>query len=396
MTSADKATTVLDPTTEMRSRMVERLKDQRGAFRAGPVEDAFRAVPRHLFLPGVDLDKVYSGDVIPTKFDEQKRPISSSSEVSVMAAMAYQLELERGHRVLEIGAGTGYNAAILAHIVGEDGAVTTIDLDPVTAREAGERLATAGYGRVRAEAGDGWDGVADGAPYDRIELTASVTDLSPRWSEQLAEGGLIVAPLSVRATQTIAGLRKRGARFDPASVVDGGFMALRGPHGWSSEGTTVDKWLVARGDGEPVDVETLSALLRLKPKAELDQDLPSALAWRAMSLLALSEPGVLSMGLKDGPGMWAVGIADPTGLAVAHLGGGPFTGPLMQYVSFGDAAPLERLRARIREFATARREDLRIEAVPTGSGERPRGEVIVPREHYTFGISLRAARSANA
>ncbi|MGH2668042.1 MAG: protein kinase domain-containing protein, partial [bacterium] len=216
------------------------------------------------------------------------------------------------------------------------------------AHEARERLVTAGYGRVRVETGDGWDGVTSGAPYDRIELTASVTDISPRWSEQLAESGLIVAPLLVRATQTIAGLRKRGDRFEPASVVDGSFMALRGPHGWSSSGTTVDKWLVARGDGDDLDVEALTTLLKMKPTVELDQEFPSGLAWRAMSLLALTEPDVLSMTLKEGPGMWAVGITEPTGrgLAVAHMGGGPFTGPLMQYVGFGDRPPLERLRAR--------------------------------------------------
>lgn len=393
MTNADKVA-LADPTAEMRERMVDRLKERR-VFHGGAVQDAFRAVPRHVFLPGVDLDKVYSGDVIPTKFDEQKRPISSSSEVAVMAAMAYQLELEHGHRVLEIGAGTGYNAAVLAYLVGEHGAVTTIDIDDAIAHEARERLGAAGYGRVRVVSGDGWAGVSERAPFDRIELTASVTDISPHWTEQLEEGGLLVAPFQLRGTQAIVGLRKRGDRFESASVVDGGFMALRGDHGWSNTGTQVDKWLVTRGDGGEVDVSTIAALLKLTPHVELDEEVPRRLAWQLTNLVALLEPDVLTFVSKEPPGVWAIGIFDPRGpgLAVAQITGGPFTGPLVQFVGFGDQAALDRLRTRTLEFAGVRREDLAIEAVPSTSGKRPRGDVLVPRENYTFGISLVGSRS---
>jgi protein-L-isoaspartate(D-aspartate) O-methyltransferase len=390
MTSADKAATVLDPTAATREHMVERQKERGAIWSDERIAAAFRAVPRHVFLPGVDLDKVYSGDVIPTRFDEQKRPISSSSEVGVMWAMAQQLELERGHRVLEVGAGTGYNAGILAHLVGDGGSVTTVDIDPAIAREAREHLDAAGYQRVRVEVGDGWVGVESNAPYDRIELTASVDDLSPRWAEQLVEGGILVAPLFLRATQLVVGLRKRGARFESSSVVDGGFMALRGDHGWASAGTEVDKWLVTRGDGAPVDVDALKTLLGMTPHVELAADVPRRLAWMITNLVALLEPDIMTFVLKEGPGIWAIGIHDPRGpgLGVAHVGGGPFTGPLVQFVGFGDAAALDRLRARMRELAEVRREDLRIEAVPTSAGGRPSGKVVVPRRNYTFGIGL--------
>src|SRR5207245_8982442 len=94
------------------------------------VEGAFRAVPRHLFVPGVDPTEVYADRAIQTKRAPNGRGISSSSQPSIMAIMLEQLGLAPGMRVLEIGAGTGYNAALLAHLVGEQGHVTTVDIDP--------------------------------------------------------------------------------------------------------------------------------------------------------------------------------------------------------------------------------------------------------------------------
>src|SRR2546428_12794983 len=97
--------------------LVDSLKAS-GCIRTPLVEAAFRAVPRHLFLPGTPLDLVYSDEAIPTKrFDGAT--VSSSSQPAIMAFMLEQLQLEPGHRVLEVGAGTGYNAALMGHIVGE-------------------------------------------------------------------------------------------------------------------------------------------------------------------------------------------------------------------------------------------------------------------------------------
>src|SRR6266567_3379122 len=92
------------------------------------VISAFQAVPRHLFLPGVPVEEAYLDDAIPTKM-ARGRAISSSSQPAIMAIMLEQLGVEPGQRVLEIGAGTGYNAALLAHIVGAGGAVVSIDID---------------------------------------------------------------------------------------------------------------------------------------------------------------------------------------------------------------------------------------------------------------------------
>src|SRR5262249_35642587 len=125
-----------------------------GALHSAAVEAAFRAVPRHLFLPGLPLDVIYRDDAIVTK-REEGRGVSSSSQPAMMAIMLEQLDLRPGHRVLEIGAGTGYNAALMAHIVGEQGRVTTLDIDEDLAAAAAAHLNRAGFERVRVVCGDG-------------------------------------------------------------------------------------------------------------------------------------------------------------------------------------------------------------------------------------------------
>src|SRR5215204_4057723 len=121
------------------------------------------------------------------------RPISSSSQPAIMAVMLDQLDVRPGQRVLEIGTGTGYNAALLAELVGGSGAVTTVDIDADLVEQAGRNLDAAGVGGVDVVRGDGsaggvdvvrGDGSAgwpDAAPYDRIILTAAARDLAPAW-----------------------------------------------------------------------------------------------------------------------------------------------------------------------------------------------------------------------
>src|SRR5262249_20804440 len=127
------------------------------------VEAAFRAIPRHLFLPDVPLAEAYRNEAIPTKLADGEA-ISSSSQPEMMAIMLEQLALEPGLSVLEIGAGTGYNAALMAHIVGESGAVVTMDVDADLVHGARAHLAAAGLERVRVVLGDGGLGDPDGAP----------------------------------------------------------------------------------------------------------------------------------------------------------------------------------------------------------------------------------------
>jgi protein-L-isoaspartate(D-aspartate) O-methyltransferase len=199
----------------------------RGWIRSPAVEAAFRAVPRHLFLPGLAVEDVYRDQVIITK-RLNGEAVSSSSQPEIMAVMLEQLGLEPGHRVLEIGAGTGYNAGLMAHLVGEAGRVTTIDIDADLVAAARQHLETAGYERVRVVCADGGYGDPDGAPYDRIILTVSAWDLAPAWFEQLGPAGRLVLPLAIAGTQKSVAFERSERYLVSVSVKECLFMPLRG------------------------------------------------------------------------------------------------------------------------------------------------------------------------
>lgn len=189
--------------------------------------DAFRALPRHLFLPdtvyrhdpdrrGRDLvpvrrsddpdgwlDLVYRDDLVVTQVDDGSpaadgighQASSSSSCPAVVADMLAALDPHPGERILEIGTGTGWSAALLAHAVGAEG-VTTIEIDPAVAAHARAALDAAGCAGVRTVVGDGALGHPDDAPYDRIIATVGARSVPWAWVEQVAPGGRIVVPLT--------------------------------------------------------------------------------------------------------------------------------------------------------------------------------------------------------
>ncbi|MEU0843914.1 methyltransferase domain-containing protein [Streptomyces sp. NPDC005962] len=191
----------------------------------GRLRDAFETVPRHLFLPdrvwlddstaptgyaqvdrGCDPERWWAaayGDVsVVTQIDDGGReplddhwatPTSSASRPSVVALMLAAAGLQPGHRVLEIGTGTGFNAALLAHLVGR-AHVTSVEIDPSVSAQARASLAAAGYQEVSAVCADGEDGTSSRAPFDRVLATASMLRLPYAWVEQTVEGGVIVAP----------------------------------------------------------------------------------------------------------------------------------------------------------------------------------------------------------
>ncbi|MFD0688114.1 methyltransferase domain-containing protein [Actinomadura fibrosa] len=192
------------------------------------VHEALAAVPRVLFIPdeifvldesgwlvplrrGDDPERwqehVAADDAIVTRtaFDPSVPPelrdattgrgveaTSSSSAPFIMARVLDALKLASGMRVLEIGTGTGYNAAVLAHLAGADN-VISVELDPVAADRARQALQRAGF-PVRVATGDGEDGYPPGAPYDRIVVTASAHTVPPAWVEQTRPGGMILVP----------------------------------------------------------------------------------------------------------------------------------------------------------------------------------------------------------
>lgn len=207
--------------------LVDQLK--RGGYIQSPeVEAAFRAVPRHLFLPDTPLEEAYADRAILVKLDEDGQWISSSSQPAMMAIMLEQLNLAPGHRVLEIGAGSGYNAALIAHIVGEAGQVISVDIDDDLVQTARTHLAAAGFERVRAECADGGFGYAEAAPYDRIILTVGAPDVLPAWVEQLKPDGRLVLPLSIVQMQHSIAFERSSNYLISRSLRDCGFMKLRG------------------------------------------------------------------------------------------------------------------------------------------------------------------------
>ncbi|MGN9837867.1 methyltransferase domain-containing protein [Nonomuraea sp. H19] len=188
---------------------------------AGHIWEAMRAVPRHLFIPPVgqaydagettviDRDTnpgawwgaVYSDTSIVTQLDDGATDIStgsgdftsSASAPSTVADLLQWLGPERGHRVLEIGTGTGWTAALLCRLVGEPGSVTSIEVDAAVAEQAAKRLNETGI-HPHLVVGDGADGHAAHAPYDRVHVTCGVRAVPYTWIEQSRPGAVIVLP----------------------------------------------------------------------------------------------------------------------------------------------------------------------------------------------------------
>lgn len=184
-----------------------------GAIRTHAVHAAFATVPRHRFLPHFRyraedytldtdqeppsdvLDIVYANNSLLTHAGRNGTPTSSSSAPSIMAKMLEALDLCPGLRTLEIGAGTGYNAALIHHITGAP--VVTVEIGRHAATEAATALRTLGFEEgVHVIHGDGCPGYPDGAPYDRLIATCGIAGIPPQWLDQLAPQAVIIAPVA--------------------------------------------------------------------------------------------------------------------------------------------------------------------------------------------------------
>jgi protein-L-isoaspartate(D-aspartate) O-methyltransferase len=213
----------------LQEKMIHRLKLD-GYIHSNRIEDAFRAVPRHLFLPEVTLEEVYSYYAVVTKYHDGI-PISSSSQPPRMAIMLEQLNLEPGQCVLEVGAGTGYNAGLIGHIVGNDGYVVSIEIDEDITETARENIKASGCKNVQTILGDGGLGYPEAAPYDRIILSVGAWDIAPAWIEQLKPEGLLLLPLWIRGEQRTIAFKKEYDCLVSVSIERCGFVRLRGSFG---------------------------------------------------------------------------------------------------------------------------------------------------------------------
>jgi protein-L-isoaspartate(D-aspartate) O-methyltransferase len=168
-----------------RAALIRELEDA-GELRDPRVADAIARVPRHIFVPGASLRQAYANRPLPIGFAQ------TISQPTTVAVMTRALRLTGSERVLEIGTGSGYQAAVLGVLAAE---VYTLERIGALADEAKERLVRLGYRNVHVGTGDGYAGWSEHAPYDRILVTAAPEQVPPALFDQLAEGGILVAPV---------------------------------------------------------------------------------------------------------------------------------------------------------------------------------------------------------
>ncbi|MBO0794501.1 MAG: methyltransferase domain-containing protein [Ktedonobacteraceae bacterium] len=186
------------------------------------VQEAFRQIDRARFVPfhyrhdGPTWKRESAGDLVYqdlalTTQITNGLPSSSSSQPSIMAAMLEALDVRQGMRVLEMGTGTGYNVALLAHLVGESGHVTSIDIDSQLIARARESVKHVGLAqRATLLQADGCTGYAPAAPYDRVMLTAGFRQIEQIWLQQLADRGIFIGNLRGRIASVLLKLEKQG------------------------------------------------------------------------------------------------------------------------------------------------------------------------------------------
>jgi protein-L-isoaspartate(D-aspartate) O-methyltransferase len=383
-----------------RQSLVRHLEAKR-AIRSTAVRDAFLEVPREVFVPSVTdelgIAAVYRDAAYPTKTDADGYAISSSSQPGIMAEMLEELRLSAGHRVLEIGAGTGYNAALLSVLVGQSGDVTSLELDPDVARRAGQALSSIGR-RATVVATDGRAGWDAKAPYDRIVVTASSLDVPYAFLDQLKEGGLLVMPLrlsdSVPFRQVVVTFERVGQRLASVSVVHGGFMRLRDRPDDPSLPWPVSEVVETR-DGTKRVLASLSgstwgtlsadqrsrflALMLSKPRSR-DAGVRAAgrSQWGLESFLALAMPEEQLVGctrtdlmnlLLYATALPAV-IDTSSALSLAHLGGKK---TISRIEAYGGHGAERLLRQTVNEWRTRRRPDVSRLGVEVAFGRRATG-----------------------
>jgi protein-L-isoaspartate(D-aspartate) O-methyltransferase len=200
------------------------------------VLEAMRAVPRHQFVPAHLRGAAYRDAPLPIGEGQ------TISQPYIVAYMTAALELTGDERVLEVGTGSGYQAAVLALIAEQ---VISIERLPRLATEARERLAELGYDNVAVVVGDGSQGWPDEAPYDAIMVTAASPDVPAPLRWQLGEDGRLVAPIGPRYSQQLVRIRRAGHRFRSENLLGVAFVPLIGEHGWDKRGSV--RW----GEGEP-------------------------------------------------------------------------------------------------------------------------------------------------
>ena len=187
---------------------------------------AMRITPRHCFVLPDYRPYAYNDCPLPIGFNQ------TISQPYIVAFMTEQLELRGGEKVLEVGTGSGYQAAILSHLARE---VITIERLPELADHASRVLMQLGYDNVTLQVGDGSLGFLEQAPYDAIIVTAAAPRLPQALLDQLGDGGRLIIPVGSRGGQYLEKWKRKGQDLDHETILPVAFVPLLGQYGWQGE-----------------------------------------------------------------------------------------------------------------------------------------------------------------
>lgn len=214
-----------DQFVKQRENMVREQIQSRGILDS-LVLDAMRAVPRHLFVPPEQRHWAYSDGALRIDMEQ------TISQPYIVALMTNLLELKGGETVLEVGTGSGYQAAVLARIADQ---VHSIERHAPLANEARELLASLDVTNVQIHIGDGTLGLPEYAPFQGIIVTAAAPKAPQSLLDQLADEGRLVIPVGGKYSQTLEVWQRRAARFKQKSITAVAFVPLLGDEGWQEK-----------------------------------------------------------------------------------------------------------------------------------------------------------------
>ena len=209
---------------EQRNRMVEDQLARRG-IGDGKVLEVFRKVPRHHFVPATFREASYADHPLPIGRGQ------TISQPYIVALMTESLRLKGAEKVLEIGTGSGYQAAILAELCEE---IYTIEREEPLLEEAKKVLSQEGYKNIKFICGDGTKGLKEEAPFDGIIVTAAAPFVPEALKDQLADGGRIVIPVGSIYSQVLVAVEKNGESFTREDICGCVFVPLIGEDGWGT------------------------------------------------------------------------------------------------------------------------------------------------------------------
>ena len=248
--------------------------EQQGCFEDEWLRKALFEVPRHLFirryyenwdaeqprlldrnaLTDEDLKALYADDALLIRKPPKH---SAASQPAIVFQMLGDLLLEPGHKVLEIGTGSGWNTALLAYRAGDDSLVYSTDIQPELVEEARAHLNAAGFGRLNLRTGDGGYGWAEAAPFDRIIVTVGAQDIPPAWVEQMSDNGILLQPIEMPGMgNPVLRLQKSNGRLQGKFTRGSDFYPLRGDFGLDVE-----------NEADPCPKSLIEELHRIEPKA---------------------------------------------------------------------------------------------------------------------------------